>query len=401
MKKILYIFFTITFYYNISFSQWYQIATINTTQLNCIKFFNEFTGITGGDGGIWRSSNSGINWTQVYSGSRINALSFPDNNTGYAVGDSGKIIKTSDNGLNWTQLSYSTTNNLYGVYFFTTNVGHAVGQNGVILRTQNGGLNWITQFNPLSEDLNAIIMLSTLSACGVGSVNYERFIITGNGGVNWTYTINVGGNNLRSLSTINGSKIEVVGTNGIIRYSTNGGTWTLIPSGTTMQLNSITFPDTNTGYIAGNNGIILKSINGGMNWVTQSGVTSNNLKSLSFINTTTGWTVGQNGVVLRIGIPVGIAENDFYKPEYFKLYQNYPNPFNSQTKIIFEISNRGNVDISIFSLEGKKIESINNKELQTGIYYFIWNASNFPSGVYFIKAMFGNYVISKKILLVK
>ena len=67
----------------------------------------------------------------------------------------------------------------------------------------------------------------------------------------------------------------IVGTNGAILKTTNGGThWTILSSGTTKWLESVCFTDANTGYTVGYDGIILKTTNGGTNWVALSSGTT-------------------------------------------------------------------------------------------------------------------------------
>ncbi|RPI12422.1 MAG: T9SS C-terminal target domain-containing protein [Ignavibacteriae bacterium] len=384
------------------YTQWDVISTINTTSLNCVKFFDSNTGLTCGAGGIWKSTNSGVNWTNVQTASNLYSISFPVSNTGYCVGDSGAVYKTTNNGINWVFIGSPTVNNLYGTSFTTENIGYAVGQNGIILRTQNGGSTWNSQFNPIPEALYAIYMKNASTAFGVGSTNAERYISTGNSGMNWIYTINVGGNSLKALALFNTYKLEVVGTNGLIRYSTNaGGQWSLINSGTSAQLNSIVFPDTSNGYIAGNSGIILRSTNSGLNWQQQTSSTSYNLKSITFINTTSGWAVGQNGIVIRTGIPVSIMPITGKVPEQFRIYQNYPNPFNSTSKIIFELPRIGNISIDLISVEGKILDNLLDNLLTPGKYCIILNANNYSSGIYFIKAIYNKNIFSIKLMLIK
>jgi hypothetical protein len=93
-------------------------------------------------------------------------------------------------------------------------------------------------------------------------------------------------------------------------------------------------------------------------------------------------------------------KNDFQSSE-FKILNNYPNPFNSETTIQFEIENTEQVLIEIFSLMGKKIETIMNRELPKGKHKIKYIASKLPSGVYFIRIQTELVHYSKKIALLK
>src|SRR5688572_16715425 len=76
--------------------------------------------------------------------------------------------------------------------------------------------------------------------------------------------------------------------------------WSTQTSGTGEDLRSVHFEDANTGWIVGTGGIIRKTTNGGTSWTTQgAGVTFQRLNSVFFVSTTTGWTAGNNGVILK------------------------------------------------------------------------------------------------------
>jgi len=377
------------------FSEWSQISTVNTTQLNAVKFFNEWTGITAGVGGIWRSTNSGVNWAQVLTSVNINSISFPDNNTGYAVGDSGKIYQTTDNGLNWIQRGIGiTTKKLNGVSFPSSNGGWAVGESGKILYTFNGGNSFVTQTTGDStQDINYIHMVNSTTGYLCGSSNAETFVYTPNGGINWLFTLFLSGNTLNAVSYIpaSNSNALAVGTNGRIRRTTTNGTsWALISSPVSAQLNHVVFLDANTGYIAGNSGNILKTTNSGFNWVVDAIITLNNLRSLSFINASTAWAVGSNGVIIRQGIPVGIIQTENEEPKDFKLYQNYPNPFNPTTIIAFELPENNFIRLVIYDVLGNEVITLVNGEKRPGRYEIIFDGSFLASGIYLNKAEFTN-----------
>ena len=55
-------------------AQWSQISTVQTTRLTAVNFFDSNTGVVAGYGGIWRSTNGGVNWIQVLTGPNLNSL---------------------------------------------------------------------------------------------------------------------------------------------------------------------------------------------------------------------------------------------------------------------------------------------------------------------------------------
>ncbi|MEL6823904.1 MAG: DUF4957 domain-containing protein, partial [Calditrichota bacterium] len=69
-------------------------------------------------------------------------------------------------------------------------------------------------------------------------------------------------------------------------------------------------------------------------------------------------------------------------PESFSLSQNYPNPFNPTTQIEFSISKTSNVQLAIYSVDGRLVEVITNTQFSAGMHTFKWDSANRASGVY-------------------
>lgn len=98
---------------------------------------------------------------------------------------------------------------------------------------------------------------------------------------------------------------------------------------------------------------------------------------------------------------VGISNISNEVPGKYSLEQNYPNPFNPQTKIKFALPKEGLVKISIFDISGKEIAQLVNEKLSVGTYEADFNGASFASGTYFYKIEAGNFVETKKMILVK
>jgi plastocyanin len=85
----------------------------------------------------------------------------------------------------------------------------------------------------------------------------------------------------------------------------------------------------------------------------------------------------------------------------FLLNQNYPNPFNPSTTINFSIPKASKVAMEVFNSIGEKVETLVDRELSAGNYNFEWNASNLTSGIYFYKLTSGDFVETKKMILLR
>ena len=95
-------------------------------------------------------------------------------------------------------------------------------------------------------------------------------------------------------------------------------------------------------------------------------------------------------------------------PSVIVLYQNYPNPFNAMTNVKFQMSNAGTAKITVYDILGKEVTTIVNEKLEPGTYQVRWNASEFPSGVYYLRmevfeptGRIKLFSDSKKLMLIK
>lgn len=107
------------------------------------------------------------------------------------------------------------------------------------------------------------------------------------------------------------------------------------------------------------------------------------------------WSVYQSDIL------TSVEENENPIPTVFKLEQNYPNPFNPSTKIKFSVSERSNVLIKIYDILGSELVTLVNEEMDAGWYEKDFNASGLSSGVYLFRMEAGNYVNTKKMMLLR
>jgi hypothetical protein len=88
-------------------------------------------------------------------------------------------------------------------------------------------------------------------------------------------------------------------------------------------------------------------------------------------------------------------------PLTFALGQNYPNPFNPSTLIKYSVPESGFVKLSVYNLIGEEVSVLVNKVVDAGFYEAAFNAANLPSGIYFYRLQAGDYVETKKMVLMK
>ncbi|GEM_PF-1823580 len=100
-------------------------------------------------------------------------------------------------------------------------------------------------------------------------------------------------------------------------------------------------------------------------------------------------------------------ENDYIKqvdnvrPADMAIVGAFPNPFNPVTTVKFDVSEPSMVNLTVFDITGKRIETLIDLELTPGTYTTTWNATSMPSGVYFVRMVSGGKESTSKLILMK
>ena len=100
------------------------------------------------------------------------------------------------------------------------------------------------------------------------------------------------------------------------------------------------------------------------------------------------------------GLTVEINEKLEIPAKYY-LSQNYPNPFNPNTKIIYNLASSGKVSLKVFDILGREVATLVNEEKPAGKYEANFNANTLASGVYIYQIKVGDFISSKKMILLK
>jgi len=419
---------------------WYNITTPLTYNLDKFFFINDYTGwVTGINGTVLKTTNGGNNWLFTYTGvfCWITAVHFFDIYTGYACGGdysnqtSGIILKTVNGGINWTTTTQPVVPWMSFISFISPDTGWCVGQNGTIMKTVDGGLAL-----PAVPILNTPITNSTLNTL----TPYLTWYASG-GAVN--YTVQVSSNS--SFSTIADSNTTInTGyyvpsgklVNGQTYYwrvkannSMGSSEWSTVWNFTLQYI----LPAPNLVYPT--NSSIVYTTTPTFDWDTVLGASNCHIQVSSVSNFSTlidsfttvnsfykipiGKLQNNQTYFWRVKARSGVTESPWSGIWYFSvlvtnisslagnvpvsynLYQNYPNPFNPTTKIKFDIPKQTFTSIIVYDVLGKQIEKIFEGNINAGKYEANWNASNYNSGIYFIRLNSKDYTAAKKMLLVK
>lgn len=322
---------------------------------------------------IYKTTNGGTTWTLVYTqaGGFIDAIQMINTSTGYAVGDpvGGKwtIVQTTNGGDNWARIATEPAQ-----------VGTEAGWNNAL---QIIGNNMWFGTNATKVYKSTDLGLTWTSGATTGTVN--------------SYAVHY---NTASVGLAGGTAM-VLSTNGGTSYSA------VTNPGTTGNINGIDGAGSDWWAIRSGN-TIYRSTNGAANWTNAHVAGTSVFQHIDIVtaadNCSDGWAVGNAGVIVKMsGNPTGISTVSSEVPSSFLLKQNYPNPFNPTTNINFSLPKSGVVTLKVYDMSGKEVAVVLNEFKSAGSYIVGFSAANLPSGAYFYRLSSGNFVDTKKMILVK
>jgi photosystem II stability/assembly factor-like uncharacterized protein len=401
--------------------------------LYSIYFANADTGwALGGDHGnyptftprrvVLYTTNGGNSWDFQYSVSNelpIYCSNFISPTEGFAASESGDVMHTSNGGNSWIETTPVLSYRLYGIYFKDSNVGWVSGEYlGVphvasISKTTDGGITWNTQSFGTDEYINDIYFVNDMTgwAIGgaVGGTGTSTILNTTDGGEIWTNQTSPTTNSLYGLSFSDINNGWAVGFNGTIITYTNTIPVELISFNATTNDNDVTL-SWQTATETNNSGFEIQRKSTNENWedlgFVEGGGTTTEARTYSF----TDKNLVQNSYSYRlIQIDFDGTRNESEivnvevnsQPKEYSLSQNYPNPFNPSTTIEYSIPESGNVKLVVYNSLGEKVSTLVNEHKDPGTYKIIFNAADFPSGIYYYQIKAGNLVETKKMILLK
>lgn len=152
------------------------------------------------------------------------------------------------------------------------------------------------------------------------------------------------------------------------------------------------------------------TLDGGTNWTEQvAGPNGTNLElySVFFTDTYTGWICGNWGALFKTttsGDPTPVRENgrnSVALPRDFALRQNYPNPFNPSTAIQFSLPKTTHVTLKVYNILGEEVATLLNTQMNIGNHTIAWNPQGLPSGIYLYRLRADGFTSTRKMILQK
>lgn len=399
---------------SVIFTQWAEQNTGVTKKLNhCRIFTYDITWVCGDSGVVLRTTNNGANWTNLTGNGiplNVNLISISGlNDNAVIIGGNSSagsvIFMSSNSGSSWFQVFSQPGGTLRGLgpHMY---LGDPVGGRWSLWWSANYGLTWDSTGRYLAQNgsehgwNNSYYTVGDDYSLAFGTNNYrvyqkynttwsviimpEQNIYT----LHWDYMVSgyAGGNNLYETTNFGASwnQVFLPGSGRITGFASQPGYLLLFA-------------------VRENNQVYSKTYAG--SWAFDYSSPSGNYSFLRIGNSHTNlYAIRDNGLISKRTLappPTGVNQINTEIPNEFSLSQNYPNPFNPATIINFNIPNSGLIKLSVYDILGREVQQLVNKELLPGNYQFDWNASAYPSGVYYYKLESGSYSETKKMVLIK
>ncbi len=411
-----------------SYAQWQRLNLPDTVKVNTIVIRDSsiFAG-TNGDG-IFVSTNNGENWKSINEGLQsklihtilINGKTLPAGHARIFAGTETGVSVSTDNGENWRSIN----SGLSGLGVWSLGVSpDSAGDTTIFAGCWSGiyssadqGENWkVTGLSSTKMPVNSIIILDRYIFAATLS---EGIFISRDNGLTWINTIiTPKDTSLHEMTAPICSLTKFVGpfSHSIIAGSYGGLYYMNYLSagfdGDTTFTRSVapilSFGDRNDTLFTSQYGYFfwlyhdffglnlgsLKIPNLGNRAVFSLALNSGYI----FAGTEDGiWRLRYPGPGAITGI-----ESSQDVPAGFVLEQNYPNPFNPTTVITYRLPVAANVMLIVYDVLGRPVATLVNERQNAGSRSVKFDAAGLPSGVYFYRLQAGNFVRSKKMILLQ
>jgi photosystem II stability/assembly factor-like uncharacterized protein len=409
-----------------------------TTSLNSVCVSGNSWGFQawtcGSSGVVLVTTNAGNNWQSVGANGipsnaeliTIDARRADTVLTAGRIGTTTFVYRTVNGGANWLQV-FSQPNGQINSIWMTSALtgfmtGNPVGGRWSLWKTTNGGLNWdstglyIPQSGSETGFPNSFAVMHNQMWFGTNNSRLYRSL---NSGINWSSV---------TAPEVNSSAVWIyldtfmfsymlTGGNRIFSTTSNGANWTQLngPDSSIPVRGFCPFyfgvfdSEPHGSYVVRNNNKVYAYL--GV-YSAEYTAPAGNYNHMAYDGNQFYWqytfAVRSNGGITRISLfrGGGIKRLDGEIPIAYKLSQNYPNPFNPSTVIRFSIPPSGKsraveTQIKVFDILGKEIAVPVNEQLSPGTYEVTFDAAKLTSGIYFYRITAGEYIETKRMVLVK
>lgn len=339
-------------------------------------------------GTIYKSSDKGVNWTEVYQseGSSITSIIEGKDNWLFASSVWGGVMRSSDFGNTW-ELAVNGLDDADVRSIAVDKDGNLfAGTFSVIYKSTNNGTNWNVCLSQTESIQCSTIVINSKNQIFAGTMVYGVLRST-NGGTNWTQMAYGMQLPVAYLAVNKADEVFAVSYNGHLYSSTNdGASWTNVCNN--IGIVSMFFLG-NDDMLAGvdqNHQVVgmLRSKNKGKDWAPE----KSGLGEL-FVNTITANSEG----VVYVGTGQGIfrstqsivSVDDNNENINFGDVNIFPNPATGDSRIQLSVKPGGFASVELYDLLGNKVRTIATEYLEEGEYYYSLGSGELMPGFYYLK----------------
>ena len=372
-------------------AQWVRLEALPYSKISKVVNYYDNYILVGGDN-VYKSTDLGETWS-VYYNADIKGINALDVSGGIIyIGNNFNNVYSANEGYTWRNTKL--TKYVYSFYDYYSKLLAGTESNGCYYKLYNDSV-WV-QSTGIWEDVLCINGISGNILAGTSQGIYYTF----NGGENW---IKSNAADIPFNEIINNNSAWFAGSDfmGVWKTTDYGFEWVQ----TTLNTMSVkALSSFNNNIFAGTYqyGFYL-STNNGLKWIQRNdGMGNATINSLAISRDYIYAATENVGLWRRPLSELGGASSPVHSGySLFDLQQNYPNPFNPGTKITFSISAEARIKLTVYDASGKEVEKLFDKVFQPGHYSIPWNASKYPSGVYFYKLSSDNISVTKRMVYVR
>ncbi len=401
-------------------SQWSVQQVPTTRNLYYVSFVDTGTGWLAGDDGIFHTTNGGHDWylqdpqpvDMTIALTRTNC--WAKNNT--------VLFHSTNEGISWTPVyldSFFVGIQIAGRLCFVDSLNGWIpvskGIGTSILRTKDGGNTWVPY---LAQSVGALYDRCSFVDTSYGwetSRHYATIFETNDGGMTWDSighldgTYPLGDMSFTTRTTGHVSMEGPGGESAIFKTTDGGGTWSVELLGECASVPVFCFLDSMVGWFAYASCLfndsmgVFRTTDGGAVWDSTMLDSFFIARQIYFYDRIHGWIVTNRNYILHtsVGGVLTVQKEGALLPNDFRLFQNFPNPFNPSTTISFTLPKSAFVTIKIYNVLGQLINTLVNERRAPGTYNVQFDATNVPSGVYYYRLSAGEYVQTRKMLVLR
>ena len=430
MKQLFQILIIIIFITPLTSSQWYVVHPLGKTNLNSVCYSDdEDVFVIDNRGFLNFSTDQGTNWfeIQIASNTSLNSITFAEYSVSYIVGNRGNIFISETNWKDWKDISLDDYFHLNDVQFISNGRGVTVGSKEVVIDgrtyflpsihiTTSYGFEWKEIQFDFRGKLNSVTYSEKGLIIAVGDTGLMLY--SSDFGNTWSQEYLRTDNNFNSVSLCPDNTILIAGDRGSFYYSVYPGEkWNKIQLPEFYNIKSACFKEEGVIVAAGtkymekeNNSFTVAAlvrIDIGTNkWSEEFAKIYGKYNSVSFCNPETAIAVGDQGTITLYNSPTTFEDPYNSSVNNFKLYQNHPNPFNPNTKISWQSPVGSHQTLKVFDVLGNEVATLVDEYKPAGRYEVEFSVAQvsrleLASGVYFYQLKSGDFIQTRKMLLVK